>query len=155
MKRFGLRPTLWLGSLLGLLLSATTLAHAEWFTLTGRVNGASASDYIQVDPEAISVDGDLRTMPVRVSRMAERRNKDGLPFRSFEGHARIDCVTGSAFYTDATFYPQTHFKGIPIAQQVFSADDVRPMLFRAFEGDYTQRVVRAACRARGVAHSPN
>ncbi len=122
-------------------------ADNKWLTLVGDPMDPSA-DYIQLDPRAISRDKNLRTVPVRVSRVNSRTSKEGIVFRSFEGLAAIDCQNRSARILRASFYAEPAFRGIPIRSVVFKPDDVRPLAFREVSGEPTQRVVQAACNSR-------
>jgi hypothetical protein len=141
-------------------LSATTLslclalfymnaaqAEGNWLTLVGDPKDQTA-DYIQLNPSGLSRDKNMRIVPVRVSRGHARTSKEGIVFRSYEGVASIDCVTGSARILKASFYAEANFKGKPIRVEVFKPDDVRPLAFRDVSGQPTQRVVLAACNTR-------
>lgn len=118
--------------------------QAEWFTVAG-VAGDDHADYVQVDPATLRSDGDRRWLDVRVSRATERTSTEGVRFRSFEGVAEVDCRVSSARYVSATFHAEPHFAGKPIARLDFPPDRVRPMAFRQISGDFSARVIRAAC----------
>jgi hypothetical protein len=118
-----------------------------WLTLVGDPKDQTA-DYIQLNPSGLSRDKNRRIVPVRVSRVHARTSKEGIVFRSFEGVAAIDCVSGSARILQASFYAEANFKGKPIRVEVFKPDDVRPLAFRGVSGQPTQRVVLAACNTR-------
>jgi hypothetical protein len=122
-------------------------AENNWFTLAGDPQDPTA-DYIQLNPAALSRDKNMRTVPVRVSRVLARTSKEGIVFRSFEGLAAIDCQSGSARILQAAFYAKPDFKGTPFRSEVFGPDDVRPLAFRGVSGKPTQRVVRAACNSK-------
>ncbi|MDO8251851.1 MAG: hypothetical protein Q7T78_19345 [Rhodoferax sp.] len=122
-------------------------AEGNWLTLVGDPKD-QAADYIQLNPSGLSRDKNRRIVPVRVSRVHARTSKEGIVFRSFEGVAAIDCVSGSARILQASFYAEANFKGKPIRVEVFKPDDVRPLAFREVSGQPTQRVVRAACNTR-------
>jgi hypothetical protein len=128
----------------GLLLHGSMPVQAEWFTVAG-VAGDDHADYVQVDPATLRSDGDRRWLDVRVSRAAERTSTEGVRFRSFEGVAEVDCRASSARYVSATFHAKPHFAGRPIARLDFPPDRVRPMAFRQISGDFSTRVIRAAC----------
>lgn len=129
------------------LLCGAVSAQAEWFTVAG-VAGDDQADYVQVDPATLRSEGDRRWLDVRVSRTAERTSTEGIRFRSFEGVAEVDCQAWSARYVSATFHAAPHFAGAPIARLDFSTDRIRPMAFRQISGDFSTRVIRAACAAR-------
>ncbi|RZL62858.1 MAG: hypothetical protein EOP81_14940 [Variovorax sp.] len=118
--------------------------HAAWFTLAGNPLDNSA-DYIQVDPQSVVADGVLRTLQVRVSRAQTRTSTDGVAFRSFQGIAEVNCEKKTARYTSATFYNQPHFTGPPVTTLTYQPNQVRPVAFRQIDGDYAQRLIRAAC----------
>jgi len=122
-------------------------AQTPWFTVTG--NRADASvDTVEVDPVATRSDGELRTMNVRVSRSTQRRNWDGLPYRSYESRVVFDCRARKASYIEATFYAEPLWRG-KAGPTIDYGSNPRPMLFRDVEPNPTQRLIRAACRAGG------
>ena len=128
-----------------LFLSCHALAaQAGWFTVAG-VAGDDRGDYVQVDPVSLRFDDARRWLDVRVSRAAERTSTEGVKFRSFEGVAEVDCGASTARYVSASFYAEPHFAGTPIARLDFASDRVRPMAFRQIPGDFSARVIRAAC----------
>lgn len=129
------------------LLCGAVPVQAEWFTVAGAA-GDDQADYVQVDPATLRSEGDRRWLDVRVSRTTERTSTEGIRFRSFEGVAEVDCHTWSARYVSATFHAEPHFTGAPIAKLDFSPDRVRPMAFREISGDFSARVIRAACAAK-------
>ena len=132
------------------LLGLTVAVHAEWFTVSG-IAGQGDSNYVQVDPAAIEVDGDIRQVLVRVSRASEFVSADGVVHRSFDARVRIDCATRSARYLRATFYAQPHFMPPALVEKTFAEGDLRPMAFQGIAGRPAQRVIRAACSVRGGA----
>lgn len=128
------------------LFACQVQAQSPWFTVTG--NPADpAVDTVEVDPVAVRADGALKTMNVRVSRAAERRNWDGLPYRSYESRVVFDCRARKASYVEATFYPVPLWRGSPKATVDYGANP-QPMLFRDVEPNPTQRLIRAACQPR-------
>ena len=135
------------------LLGLAVAVHAEWFTVSGTA-GRDDSNYVQVDPGAIEVDGDIRKVPVRVSRASEFVSSDGVAHRSFNSQVRIDCGTRSARYLQATFYAQPHFVPPSVAERTFAEGDLRPMAFQGIAGRPAQRVIRAACGVRVGASRP-
>lgn len=126
------------------LLSSHPTLHAAWFTLAGDPSN-NAADYIQVDPQSVVAEGELRTLQVRVSRAGPRTSTDGITFRSFQGIAEVNCEKKTARYTTATFFSAPHFAGPPLTTLTYPRDQVRPVAFRQIEGDYAQRLIRAAC----------
>lgn len=124
-------------------------AENNWLTLVGDPKDPTA-DYIQLDPRAISRNKNLRTVPVRVSRVQTRTSKEGIVFRSFEGVAAIDCQSRTARILRASFYAEPDFSGTAFRTVVFKPDDVRPLAFREVSGKPTERLVQAACNT-GIA----
>lgn len=119
-------------------------AQTQWFTVTG--NPADPSmDTVQVDPVATQVEGQFKTMNVRVSRARQRFNWENVPYRSYESKVVFDCRARKAGYTFATFYPQPLWQGAPIKKTDYSANP-QPMLFRDVEPNPTERIIRAACQ---------
>ncbi|SEB24197.1 surface-adhesin E family protein [Variovorax sp. YR216] len=122
-------------------------APTQWFTVTG--NPADASmDTVQVDPVATHVEGQFRTMNVRVSRARQRFNWENVPYRSYESKVVFDCRARKAGYTFATFYPQPLWQGAPSKSTDYSRNP-QPMLFRDVEPNPMQRIIRAACQSGG------
>lgn len=129
--------------------AASAQTAQTWFTVMGDPSDPSVNT-IQVNPTPVSVDGEQRTMLVRVSRSTMRRNWDGLPYRSYESRVRFDCVNNSARYLSADFYMQPAWTGerVPAA---YSAETPRMMEFRDVTPNPTLRIMRAAC---SVGRSP-
>ncbi len=145
----------WQGKVSGVLvlLNLAVAVRAEWFTVSGTA-GRDNSNYVQVDPAAIEVDGDIRKVPVRVSRASEFVSSDGVAHRSFDSQVQIDCGTRSARYLHATFYAQPHFMPPTVAEKTFGEGDLRPMAFQGIAGRPAQRVIRAACSVQVGASRP-
>jgi hypothetical protein len=122
-------------------------AKDNWLTLVGDPGGPTA-DYIQLSSGAISREKNVRTVPVRVSRVHSRTSKEGIIFRSFEGVAAINCHSRTAHILRASFYAEPDFRGTAFRTVVFKPDDVRPLAFREVSGKPTERVVQAACNTR-------
>jgi hypothetical protein len=119
-------------------------AQASWFTIAG-IAGDDRADYVQVDPATLRSDGDRRWLAVRVSRVSERTSTEGIRFRSFESMAEVDCSASTARYVSATFHAKPHFAGPPIARLDYPPEHLRPMVFRQIAGDFSTRIIRAAC----------
>ena len=118
-----------------------------WFTVTGDALQPQA-DTVQVDPVALKAEGDFKTMRVRVSRGAERRNWDEVPYRSYQARVLFNCRTRRAHYLDASFYQEPLWRGNPHHSADYMRDP-KPMLFVGMEPNPTQRIVRAACQSVG------
>ncbi|MDM0114104.1 hypothetical protein QTI66_18260 [Variovorax sp. J22R133] len=130
--------------LLGLGACATQ-ALAEWLTVTGDPRVATVNT-VQVDPVALQVNGDFKTMTLRVNRSQERRNWEGVPYRSYHARVRFDCRVMRAHYVDAIFYMQPLWRGDPHQATDYSSNP-KPMLFLDVEPNPTGRIVRAACHS--------
>ena len=122
-------------------------AQRNWFTVSGDT-GQPGVDTVQVDPSALKLDGDVRTMPVRVSRAQERRNWDEVPYRSYEAQVVIDCRSRKAHYLESTFYLEPLWRGNPHMVTDYRQKP-QPMLFRGMTPNPTDRIIRAACRPAG------
>ncbi len=120
-------------------------AQTNWFTVTGNPRDAGVNT-VQVDPVAIAVSGDQKTMNVRVSRSTQRLNWEKLPYRSYESQVVFSCRARKASYVLATFYMQPLWQGDPHKTTDY-ASDPRPMLFLDIEPNPTTRIIRAACRS--------
>lgn len=123
-----------------------SVAHASstWLTLVGDPQDPTA-DYIEFDPDGLSREKGLPTVPVRVSRVRPRTSQEGIVFRSFEAVVAVHCKNRTARFVRASFYAEPDFKGTSFKTVVFGPSDIRPMAFREIKGEPTQRVMRAAC----------
>jgi hypothetical protein len=124
-------------------------ASSNWLTLVGDP-ADPASDYIQFDPSALARDGEIPTIPVRVSRTSPRTSKEGIVFRSFESVVAVDCKRRTARFLRASFYAEPDFKGTPLRTEVFGPLDIRPMEFKLIKGAPTRRVIDAACNTTAI-----
>ena len=130
-------------ALLAVLCCSGAQAASNWFTITGDP-ADGAVDTVQVDPATIRTDGARKVMAVRVSRAAERRNAENLPYRSYESQVAVDCRARRAGYTYAIFYAAPLWQGQPLRTNDY-AGSPRPMLLRDVDPNPTQRIIRAAC----------
>jgi hypothetical protein len=135
------------GSLLGSLGGAALPLHAQtsWLNVVGDAKDESVNT-IEVDPVPVTVNGDWRTMKIRVSRSVQRTSWDGVPYRSYTSTVLFDCANKSARYLSLDFYMEPAWKGISHKTSTFTVDAKRPMEFRDVTPNPTQRLVRAACR---------
>ena len=134
-----------------LFLLALPAARAQgeaWLTIIGDPTNA-VMDTIQVNPIPVSVSGDLRTMRVRVNRLSERNNWDGIPYRSYESSVLFDCASNTARYLEIRFYMQPLWLGQPHTSVAYSSNMPRWMLFGGVEPSPYQRIIYAACEAMG------
>src|SRR6188474_2040038 len=130
----------------GLLGGASVLhAQAAWFTVLGDPKDP-ALNTIEVDPVPVSVQGELRTMKIRVSRSQPRTSWDGVPYRSYTSTVQFDCANKNARYLSLDFYQQPLWQGEPHKTSTYAEGVVRRMEFLDVTPNPTQRLVRAACR---------
>jgi len=119
-----------------------------WLTIMGDPTNATV-DTIQVDPIPVSVAGDLRTMRVRVNRISERNNWDGIPYRSYESSVLFDCASNTARYLEIRFYMQPLWLGQAHTSVAYPSTMPRWMLFGGVDPSPYQRIIYAACEAIG------
>jgi hypothetical protein len=130
----------------GLLGGASVLhAQAAWFTVLGDPQDPLLNT-IEVDPVPVSVQGESRTMKIRVSRSKPRTSWDGVPYRSYTSTVQFDCAHKSARYLSLDFYQQPLWQGEPHKTSTYPEGVVRYMAFRDVTPNPTQRLIRAACR---------
>lgn len=130
----------------GLLGGASVLhAQAAWFTVLGDPQDP-ALNTIEVDPVPVGVQGELRTMKIRVSRSLPRTSWDGVPYRSYTSTVRFDCANKTARYLSLDFYKEPLWQGEPHQTSTYPEGVVRHMAFRDVTPNPTQRLIRAACR---------
>lgn len=119
-------------------------ADRPWLTIVGDATDPN-TDTIEMNPIAVSRDGPLRVMEIRVNRSAERTSGDGVKFRSFRGEVEFDCSRPSARFVRSQFYAEPLWKS-PKTQLSYPPNKVRPMEFRLFEPNPKDKVIRAACQ---------
>ena len=130
----------------GLLGGASVLhAQAAWFTVLGDPQDP-ALNTIEVDPVPVSVQGETRTMKIRVSRSLPRTSWDGVPYRSYTSTVQFDCANKTARYLSLDFYKEPLWKGESHQTSTYPEGVVRQMAFRDVTPNPTQRLIRAACR---------
>ncbi len=125
------------------LLGASVAAQTAWFTVAGNPADPSV-DSVQVDPVAIMVAGERRTMNLRVSRSQDRANWEGVPYRSYEARVAFDCRAKKAEYRFARFYMAPLWQGEAHKMTDYS-NNPRPMRFLDMVPNPTERIIRAAC----------
>ena len=137
--------------LLGTLVCASVL-HAQdaWFTVMGDPKDPGVNT-IEVDPVPVAVQGELRTMKIRVSRSLARTSWDGVPYRSYTSTVQFDCAHKNARYLALDFYQQPLWKGESHKTSTYPEGVVRRMEFRDVTPNPTQRLIRAACRGTATA----
>jgi hypothetical protein len=131
-----------------ILVAACLAGHAKadipWFTIIGDRNDPNA-DTIEMNPVAVSRDGPVRVMEIRVSRSAERTSGDGVKFRSFRGEVEFDCSRPSARFVRSKFFAEPLWES-PTVQLSYPPSKLRPMEFRLFDPNPKDKVIRAACQ---------
>ncbi len=134
------------GSLLAGLSGVGSLhAQTRWFNVLGDPKDTTVNT-IEVDPVPVAVNGDLKTMKIRVSRSEQRKSWDGVPYRSYTSTVVFDCANKKALYQSLDFYMEPAWKGASHKTSTYTGDVKRPMEFRDVTPNPTQRLVRAACR---------
>lgn len=128
------------------LCAPAAFAQAGWFTVIGDPAEATA-DTVEVDPHPIAVKGDLRSMRIRVNRMSERKNWDGVPFRSYQASVEFDCVKNTAQFQQVKYFMQPNWAGDSHKSVTFSDANARPMRFRDMNPNPMSRILKAACAA--------
>lgn len=124
-------------------LAFAAQAQVPWFTIVGDRTDPNA-DTIEMNPIAVSREGSMVVMEIRVSRSAERTSGDGVKFRSFHGEVGFDCAQGTARFLRSQFYAEPLWK-VPVTELRYSLDRVRPMEFRRFDPNPRDSVIKAAC----------
>lgn len=119
-------------------------AQSNWFTVAGNPSDPTV-DTVQVDPVSVRGDRARPTMNVRVSRAVDRRNWEGVAYRSYESEVMFDCHARRAHYRQASFYAAPLWQGAVHTRTDYTGDP-KPMLFKDMAPNPTQRIVRAACR---------
>lgn len=130
--------------LLAACLACPAMADVPWLTIVGDHDDPKA-DTIEINPLAVSRNGPVRVMEIRISRSIERTSSDGVKFRSFRGEVEFDCARGSARFVRSQFYAQPLWQS-PTVRLSYPPDTVRPMEFRMIEPNPKDKVIRAACR---------
>ena len=120
-----------------------------WFNIQGDP-GNPATDTVEVNPEPLTVNGSLRTMRVRVSRSVERKNWDGVPYRSYFAEVLFNCNDNNARYVAMEYYLQPNWTGEPHATIKYAPSDARAMRFRDITPNPAAQIIRAACHTAGV-----
>jgi hypothetical protein len=131
------------------LFGAAAPAAESWLTIVGEPS-SPGSHYIQVNPAQIDIKGDIRMIPVRISRATTWTTEDGIQFRSAEAEVLIDCDRQMARYLNAAFYPEPDFQGQAFKVLSYGKEDMRPVAFRDIGEYLNARIIKAACSAKNV-----
>ena len=131
---------------------SNAFAAYEWLTMSGDGERPykAGQDLIQVSPQSIQGNPELRTMEVRVHRSAQRTNWDGIPYRSYVGIVEFDCVKKTARYALMNYYMTPLWEG-PVHQTIaYPISQPRLMAFRDVVPNPKDRIVKAACTSQSV-----
>ena len=120
-----------------------------WLNILGDP-GNPAADTVEVNPDPVSVNGPLRTMRVRVNRSGERKNWDGVPYRSYIAEVLFNCNDNNARYVAMEYYMQPNWKGEAHAATKYTPSEARPMRFRDVTPNPAAQIIKAACRTSDV-----
>jgi hypothetical protein len=130
-------------SVLAFLPAVVCASSHNWLTIAGDPLRPDA-DTIQFDPSTVMRSDSNRTMTVRVSRSEQRISGDGIAFRSFVGKVEFDCRHLTARFADSQFFDAPLWRS-PGRMVVYPPSDTRPMAFRGFEPNPSERIIHAAC----------
>ena len=122
-----------------------TRATTNWLTLVGNPRDAAVST-IEVYALPVVVSDNLRSLDIRVNRDQQSLSSEGIPFRSYSATILVDCYENKARFTTAAFYMTPLWEGTPHKIASWSAAQVRPVLFRNFDPNPRDKIIRAACR---------
>lgn len=125
-------------------------AQTNWFNVMGDPQDPAVNT-VEVDPTPVAVNGELKTMKIRVSRSAQRTSWDGVPYRSYTSTVLFDCASKTARYLSLDFYMEPAWKGASHQTSTYPPDVKRAMEFRDVTPNPTQRLIRAACRNTAAA----
>jgi hypothetical protein len=118
---------------------------AAWFTVSGDAFKPHL-ETVQVDLAAIQLDGDAKTLNLRVNRANERRNFEGEPYRSYLAVVKVDCRAQRAQYLEIDYFRTALWEG-PVDVRRDYRSNPPAMEFKGMEPNPTGRIIRAACRA--------
>ncbi len=124
--------------------AATLFAHTNWLTLTGDP-GNFHTDVLEVDPLSRLQNLNESTLNIRASHGKLLTSSEGIPFRSYTATIRVSCVDKTARFVNVSYHLMSLWEGKPHRELVFSATEVRPLVFRFFEANTILRIVKSAC----------
>lgn len=119
-------------------------ADPLWLTISGD-QADSHLNTVEVNPVPLEVQGDLRTMSIRVSRSSQRSSWEGIPYRSYYAMVTIDCKLEKAYYLSLDYYLQPAWKGRVHKKMSYTRETAKPMLFVGVTPNPTARIIKAAC----------
>lgn len=125
-----------------MLLAPVVWADTEWFTVAGDPLNPSV-DTVQVNPESVDRQGELRVLNIRVNRAQLRQNWDGIGYRSYTAQVHIHCDARKGDYLQIQLFDQPLWQGDTQSRRY--AQPRPPMLFKDMAPNPTERIVRAAC----------
>ena len=132
-----------------LLWAGLAWGQTAWFTVLGDPANP-AVDTIEVDPSPLSVTVETQTMRVRVNRDKQRKNWEGVPYRSYESDVVFDCAHKKARYASMVFYMQPLWQGKPHNTSAYTRENPRWMEFRDVSPNPSSKIIRAACESGRV-----
>ena len=123
---------------------STAYSQAGWLTFVGNPDDTLA-DLLEVDSESRKASAKGSTLDIRVSRVSLRTSTEGVPFRSYTATVLVDCAEKTARFLTASFYMMPIWEGKPHKTLIYSASEVRPVMFRFFEPNPLPRILKATC----------
>ena len=131
------------------LWSFSLQAQTVWFNVMGDTADETVNT-IEVDPTPVSIGKETRIMRIRVSRLADRVNWEGVPYRSYVSEVLFDCANNTARYVSIDYYKTPAWKGEPYKRSLYSQNEPRPMQFRDVGPNPYRRIIRAACQTYSI-----
>ena len=136
---------------LGLVLAMLSLPAAAGhglLTLQGDPFDPGA-ETVQVDPTALNVMDDIRTMPVHVSRGHVRTGYDGTAYRSYRAITRVRCTPKDARFQQLELFEGPLWTGTS-RTIAYPEGRMPPMQFKDMSPNPTERILTAACTLHAV-----
>ncbi|MES2183889.1 MAG: surface-adhesin E family protein [Pseudomonadota bacterium] len=131
-------------TVLAALLAALPAWAEDWLTIAGYPE-LPDSDVVQISP-VLSGWQQQMTLEVRVTRQNQRNGYGGVPYRSFEGLAAVDCTARRGWYLTIKYFAGPSWQG-ESTKSVNLKPDEAPMAFRDIPGAPADRIINAACSA--------
>ncbi|QHJ00064.1 hypothetical protein GT347_20020 [Xylophilus rhododendri] len=125
-------------------LAASQAAAQDWFTIYGYPE-LPETDVIQISP-GISSWQDQVAVEVRTTRKAMRTGYGGVPYRSYQGLAAVDCNSRKGWFLTLSFYTQPAWQGTVSKTVTFKPEEA-PMIFSEIPGAPAVKLITAACAA--------
>ncbi len=141
----------WLGACMGMGMAtadAGATVQPAWLTIVGDPADASTVT-IEVDPAPLLIQGDLRTLRLRVNVPATTSSAEGIAHRSYVSRVLFDCTNSTAQHLSVDFYSLPLWRGEPSRKVEYTAEAPRWLQLPDVAGDPGGRIVRAACQGVG------